>query len=123
MCVLTICIYRSMRGRLALRPKVSQRSERMRPSSFINPMSHEPKPQNGQVNIAMETIGEEFRTGEYEEPGDEVQEVVAHFTEGGFCDQHGILHFSVEDEEEHESLAGQVEPHRVGSTRGNGKSI
>ena len=48
-------------------------------------------------------------------------QVVAHFTEGGFCDQHGILHFSVEDEEEHESLAAQVESQRVGSTLGNGK--
>ena len=60
---------------LALRPKVSKSFERTRPSSFINPMSQESKPQNGQVNIAMETMGEEFGTGEYEEPEDEVQEV------------------------------------------------
>lgn len=108
--VLTIFVYRRIKGRLTLNPKSSMRkkSNKKRLSSFINPMALKSRPQNGHVNIAMETIGG------YTEPGDEVQEVVAHFTDDGFSNQHGITHFSVADEDEDEPCNESTRGHEEG---------
>lgn len=50
----------------------------------------------------MADIMETQEDGAYEEAEDEVQEVVAHFTDDGFDNKHGVTHFSVTDEDEAE---------------------
>lgn len=50
----------------------------------------------------MADIMETQEDGAYEEAEDEVQEVVAHFTDDGFDNKHGVTHFSVADEDEAE---------------------
>lgn len=104
--VLAYWFYRRIRKRLTLSPRASQKTEK-RPSFYTNPIAPNSGPQNGQITIEMETIQEGAEPTAYEEPEDEVQEVVAHFTDDGFSNQHGVTHFSVADEDEDESPAAQ----------------
>ena len=47
-------------------------------------------------------------------------QVVAHFTDDSFSNQHGITHFSVADEDEDEA---RVTPPRNGSTSGHEEGV
>jgi len=115
--VLACCLYRRIKKRLTLSPRPSQKSEKKRPSFYTNPVAPHSQPQNGNVTIVMETITERSEPGTYEEPEDEVQEVVAHFTDDGFSNKHGVTHFSVADEDEDESPAAQPNKDRNRSSQ------
>lgn len=93
--------YRRIRKQPALKPRPTRTGKN--PSLYTNPFSPQSKSQrNGTLTIEMADIMETQEDGAYEEAEDEVQEVVAHFTDDGFDNKHGVTHFSVTDEDEAE---------------------
>jgi len=73
------------------------------------------------MTIVMTDITQPRDNETYEEPEDEVQEVVAHFTDDGFDNKHGVTHFSVADEDEDESPAAL--PNQDGNGPARGASV
>jgi len=118
--LLALCFYRRIRKRLALKPRPSK-TEKGHTSFYTNPRAPKSQPQNGTMTIVMTDITRPRDNETYEEPEDEVQEVVAHFTDDGFDNKHGVTHFSVADEDEDESPAAL--PNQDGNGPARGASV
>lgn len=95
---LAFFFYRRIRKQPALKPRPTKAEKST--SLYTNPFTPQSKSQrNGTLTIEMADIMETQEDGAYEEAEDEVQEVVAHFTDDGFDNKHGVTHFSVADED------------------------
>ncbi|XP_073229209.1 uncharacterized protein [Porites lutea] len=111
--IMVCCCYPRIKKKRSLHPRPSRKSEKKRPSFYTNPIAPHSSIRSGQVIIALEELQDgAVPEGNYEEPEDEVQEVVAHFTGDGFSNKHGVTHFSVADEDEDESPAAQPDKDR-----------